>query len=282
MNTARRINLNADLGESFGAWRMGSDEALLTLVSSANIACGGHAGDPLVMRQTVRQALAHGVSLGAHPSFPDLQGFGRRRMDFTPAEVEAIVLYQVGALQAMACAEGGRVSHVKPHGALNNIACVDVALADAIARAIQALDARLILLAPALSELAAAGQRAGLPVALEVFADRAYLDDGQLVPRSRPGAMVHGAQASLAHVQRMLETGGLVCASGKQLPTAIDSICLHGDGPKAVATAGVIRQGLEASGWQLCPLDRMALSSPASDAAGTAPDTALLMNGGRS
>jgi UPF0271 protein len=260
MTAARRINLNADLGESFGAWRMGSDEALLGVVSSANIACGGHAGDPLVMRQTVRQALAHGVSLGAHPSFPDLQGFGRRRMDFSAAEVEALVLYQVGALQAMATAEGARISHVKPHGALNNMACVDAVLADAIARAVRALDARLILLAPALSELAAAGRRAGLPVALEAFADRAYLDDGQLVPRSRPGAMVHGAQASLAHVQRMLDAGGLVAQSGKCLSTPIDSICLHGDGPEAVATARAVRAGLQAAGWQVCPLDQLTLA----------------------
>jgi len=256
----RQINLNADLGESFGAWTMGDDAALLRVVRSANIACGGHAGDPLGMRQTVRQALAQGVSLGAHPSFPDLQGFGRRRMDFSPAEVEALVLYQVGALAAMAQAEGGRLSHVKPHGALNNMACADAGLADAIARAVRALDPGLILLAPALSELAAAGQRAGLPVALEIFADRAYLDDGQLVPRSRPDAMVHGAAASLAHVLRMLDAGALVCASGHRLPTAVHSICVHGDGPEAVASARAVRDGLQAAGWQVLPLSEMGLS----------------------
>jgi 5-oxoprolinase (ATP-hydrolysing) subunit A len=259
MAPPRSINLNADLGESFGAWQMGSDDSLLAVVASANIACGAHAGDPTVMRHTVRQALARGVSLGAHPSFPDLQGFGRRRMAFSADEIEALVLYQVGALQAMATAEGGRISHVKPHGALNNIACVEAGVADAIARAVHALDRSLILLAPALSELAAAGRRAGLPVALEAFADRAYQDDGQLVPRSQPGAMVHGAAASLAHVQRMLDAGGLVTLSGKRLATPIDSICLHGDGPEAVASAQAVRLGLIAAGWQVCPLTAMRL-----------------------
>lgn len=179
--TTRLINLNADMGESFGAWQMGDDQALLQIVSSANLACGFHAGDPLIMRSTVRLALAQGVSIGAHPSFPDLQGFGRRAMQLTPAELEATILYQVGALQAMATAEGGRVSHVKPHGALNNIACADAAIAATVARAVHSLDPTLILLAPAHSELARAGEAAGLPVRYEVFADRAYLDDGQLM-----------------------------------------------------------------------------------------------------
>lgn len=251
------INLNADLGEGFGAWTMGDDDAMLDLVDSANIACGFHAGDPLTMRRTVRRALDRGVSLGAHPSYPDLQGFGRRRMDFSPAELEALLLYQLGALQAVAAAEGGRVSHVKPHGALNNLACADAATADALARALRALDPALILLAPAHSELARAGQRAGLRVALEVFADRAYQDDGQLVPRNRPDAMVHGAAAALAHVRRMLDEGALVSVSGKRLPTAIDSICVHGDGADAVATAAALRAGLLAAGHTLRPLDQL-------------------------
>ena len=156
------INLNADLGESFGTWTMGSDAALLSVINSANIACGFHAGDPVVMRETVRLALADGVSLGAHPAFPDLQGFGRRAMQLSPKELEATILYQVGALQAMAAAEGGRVSHVKPHGALNNIACADEAMAATVARAVKALDRDLILLAPALSALERAGEAAGL------------------------------------------------------------------------------------------------------------------------
>jgi len=254
MTSPRSINLNADLGEGFGAWTMGDDAAMLDLVDSANIACGFHAGDPQTMRRTVRRALDRGVGLGAHPSYPDLQGFGRRAMAFSPAELEALLLYQVGALQAIAAAEGGRVQHVKPHGALNNLACADAAVADALARAVRALDPGLILLAPAHSELARAGERAGLRVALEVFADRAYLDDGQLVPRSRPDAMVHGAAASLAHVRRMLDEGAIVSVGGRRLPTAIDSICVHGDGPDAVASARAVRDGLAAAGYTLAPL----------------------------
>ena len=255
--TSRTVNLNADLGESFGAWTMGSDEALLDLVASANVACGFHAGDPLVMRETVRRAIARGVSLGAHPSFPDLQGFGRRRMDLSSAELEAVLIYQIGALQGMAAAEGGRVSHVKVHGALSNMACADDALADTVARAVRAAGRELILLAPACSALSRAGERAGLRVVLEVFADRNYLDDGQLVPRKRPDAMVHGAAESLAHVRRMLEEGAIVSVTGKRLPTPIESICVHGDGPEAVASAAAIRHGLEAAGFSVVPLDRL-------------------------
>lgn len=253
----REINLNADLGESFGAWTMGDDEAMLAIVASANIACGFHAGDPLVMRQTVRQALARGVSLGAHPAFPDLQGFGRRRMEMAPAELEAAIVYQIGALQALAAAEGGAVTHVKPHGALHNMACADPALAETVARAVRAAGRDLLLLAPPCSALALAGERLGLRVALEVFADRAYQDDGQLVPRAQPGAMVHGAEAALAHVLRMVEAQAIFSQSGKRLPTAIDSICVHGDGPDAVQTAAAIRQGLQAAGYALRPLDRL-------------------------
>ncbi len=249
-----KINLNADLGESFGAWKMGEDEALLQVVRSANIACGFHAGDPLVMRHTVRSARAAGVSLGAHPAYPDLQGFGRRPMKLAPAEVEAIVIYQVGALAGVAAAEGGRVTHVKPHGALNNQACEDAALADAIARAVRAIDRELILLAPALSELYRAGERAGLRVAAEVFADRAYTDDGLLVPRGRPGAVIHDHAELVAHVLRMLEAGGIVAQSGKLLPATMDSICVHGDTLGAVASARQLRAALEAAGWQLATL----------------------------
>jgi UPF0271 protein len=249
-----KINLNADLGESFGAWRMGEDEALLGVVGAANIACGFHAGDPLVMRRTVRTALAAGVGLGAHPAYPDLQGFGRRPMTMAPAELEAAVIYQVGALAGIAAAEGGRLVHVKPHGALNNQACEDAALADCIARAVKAVDAGLILMAPALSELQRAGERAGLAVALEVFADRAYTDAGTLVPRSRPGAVLHDDEEVLAHVMRMLDAGAIVAHSGKRLPTAMHSICVHGDTPGAVANARRLRAGLAAAGWQLVGL----------------------------
>ena len=248
------INLNADLGESFGAWRMGDDAALLQVIGSANIACGFHAGDPVVMRETVRLAVANGVSLGAHPAFPDLQGFGRRVMQLSPKELEATILYQVGALQAMAAAEGGRVSHVKPHGALNNMACADEAMATTVARAVKALDRELILLAPAHSALERAGEATGLRVAREVFADRSYQPDGQLTPRSQPGAVLHGAQDCVQHVLRMLEAGGIVTADGQRLPTRIDSICVHGDGPGAVEAARAIRDALEAAGHRLVTL----------------------------
>lgn len=249
-----KINLNADLGESFGAWKMGEDEALLQVVRSASIACGFHAGDPLVMRHTVRAALAAGVSLGAHPAYPDLQGFGRRPMKLAPAELEAIVIYQVGALMAMAAAEGGRVTHVKPHGALSNQACEDAGLADTIARAVRAVDRDLILLAPVLSELHRASERAGLRVAGEVFADRAYADDGTLVPRGRPGAVLHGGDEVVAHVLRMLDAGGPVSQGGCRLPARMDSICVHGDTPGAVDSARRLRAALEARGCVPCPL----------------------------
>ena len=252
-----KINLNADLGESFGAWTMGEDAALLGVVNSANIACGFHAGDPLVMRNTVRTALAAGVGLGAHPAYPDLQGFGRRPMTLAPAELEAVILYQIGALAGMAAAEGGRLSHVKPHGALNNQACDDAALADVVARAVRDFDRELVLLAPALSELQAAGQHAGLAVAAEIFADRAYTDAGTLVPRSRPGAVIHDTGAVVAHVLRMLQAGGIVAVSGKLLPTAMHSICVHGDTPGAVDNARRLRAALQAAGWQMAGLNEV-------------------------
>jgi UPF0271 protein len=255
-----KINLNADLGESFGAWTMGEDEALLGVVCSANIACGFHAGDPLVMRTTVRTALAAGVGLGAHPAYPDLQGFGRRPMKMAAAELEAAVIYQVGALAGMAAAEGGRLTHVKPHGALNNQACEDAALADTVARAVRAVDRDLILLAPALSELCAGGERCGLQVAAEIFADRAYTDAGTLAPRSQPGAVIHDHDAVVAHVLRMLDAGGIVAQSGKVLPTAMQSICVHGDTPGAVDNARRLRAALEAKGWRLVGLPEVLAS----------------------
>jgi len=253
----RRINLNADLGESFGAWTMGRDEDMLQLVDSANVACGFHAGDPLVMRRTVATARRHGVSIGAHPSFPDLQGFGRRRIDMTPAEIEAMVIYQIGALQGIAAAEGHRVSHVKPHGALNNLACENLDLARCIARAVRAVGVD-ILLAPALSALVTAGREIGLVVVEEVFADRQYTDEGNLVPRSQPQAMVHGAEASVMHVMRFLDGGALVSIHGKRLPCAVGSICVHGDNAEAVSTATAVRAALQSAGYRLSALPELA------------------------
>ncbi|MFG6448868.1 LamB/YcsF family protein [Roseateles sp. BYS180W] len=256
-STPRLINLNADLGESFGAWTMGQDQALLPWLGAANIACGFHAGDPLVMRRTVRAAQALGVSLGAHPSFPDLQGFGRRRMDIAPDELEALLIYQIGALQAMAQSEGAALSHVKPHGALSNMACADPALAAVVAAAVRALDAQLILLAPACSALADAGRQAGLRVALEVFADRRYLPDGQLQPRSQAGAVIHDSAEALAHVLAMLRAEALISPDGPPLPTAIHSVCVHGDSPEALATAQALHSGLRAAGYQLASLSEV-------------------------
>jgi 5-oxoprolinase (ATP-hydrolysing) subunit A len=253
-----RINLNADLGESFGAWSMGRDGEMLQLVASANVACGFHAGDPLVMRQTVATARRHGVSIGAHPSFPDLQGFGRRRIDMAPAELEAMVVYQIGALQGIAAAEQHCVTHVKPHGALNNLACEDIELARCIARAVHAAGPQLILLAPALSALVRAGREAGLAVVEEIFADRQYTDEGHLVPRSHPQAMVHGAEASVRHVMAMLDGAALVSIHGKRLPCAAGSICVHGDNAEAVATAQALRAALLAANYALVPLPGLA------------------------
>jgi UPF0271 protein len=227
---------------------------MLDIVASANIACGGHAGDPDVMRRTVRLARERGVSIGAHPGYPDLQGFGRRAMALSPTELENQIAAQIGALAGVAALESAQVTHVKPHGALNNLACVDRSVADTICRAVAAIDRALILLAPAASELVVAGRATGLPVVEEIFADRAYLPDGQLVPRSRPDAMIHGAEACLAHVLAMLDAGALIAVDGTRIATPIGSICVHGDNPGAVAVARHLREQLTARGHQVLPL----------------------------
>lgn len=245
---ALHLNLNADLGESYGAWTMGNDAELLPLIDSANLACGFHAGDPLTIRRTLQLAKAAGTEVGAHVAFPDLQGFGRRPMQLPPAELEAAILYQIAALDGLARLEGLPLIHVKPHGALSNLACADAALAKTVATAIKTYRADLILLAPARSQLYAAGQAAGLPVAAEIFADRAYQDDGNLVPRNQPGALIHSPAAALAHILAMLDAQALISLSGHRLPTPIDSICVHGDSPQAVATARYMREELERRG----------------------------------
>jgi UPF0271 protein len=231
---------------------------MLGVVASANVACGGHAGDPETMRSTVRLAKQRDVSIGAHPSYPDLQGFGRRAMALSPIELENQIAAQVGALAAIAALEAARVTHVKPHGALNNLACVDRGVSDTICRAIRAVDPGLILLAPAASQLVAAGRAAGLAVVEEIFADRAYQADGQLVPRARANAMIHGAAACLAHVLAMLEAGALIAVDGTRIPTPIGSICVHGDSPDAVDVARRLRQGLTSAGYEILPLPAIA------------------------
>ncbi|MDR1163996.1 MAG: 5-oxoprolinase subunit PxpA [Candidatus Accumulibacter sp.] len=252
-----RLNLNSDLGESFGPWSMGNDAAMLSIVDSANVACGWHGGDAAVMVDTTRLAVENGVSIGAHPSFPDLQGFGRRRMDIPTAELEAMLIYQIGALCACAHANGAKVTHVKPHGALNNIACEDRKIADVVASAVFRVDPELILLGPATSQIVYAGRDKGLPVVEEIFADRAYLDDGNLVPRGRLGAMIHGAQASLEHVMRIVGESALISINGKRIPVNPQSICVHGDNEEAVATAKALREGLLAAGYALLPLPEL-------------------------
>jgi len=240
-----KLNLNADLGESFGAWTMGSDAAMLPIVNSANIACGFHAGDPKVMRHTVRAAIAANTSFGAHPAYPDLHGFGRRRMHMAPVELEAAIIYQLGALSGIARAEGGTMTHVKPHGALNNQACEDAALAECVVRAVLAFDRDLILLAPACSELVAAGERAGLLVAHEIFADRAYTPAGTLVSRREAGAVLHNPIDCISQVRRMLDARGIVAVDGTVRRTPIHSICVHGDNAESVYTARALRAALE-------------------------------------
>jgi UPF0271 protein len=254
---ATEININSDLGESFGPWKMGNDPEVLKIVRSANIACGFHAGDPMVMAKTVKLSIENGVSIGAHPGFPDLQGFGRRVMRFTNAEIEMIIAYQVGALMAIAAMHGARVTHVKPHGMLGNMSAEDEDLSLAIARAIKAVDRDLIFLAQAVTAQGTAARKVGLRAAEEVFADRTYTDAGLLTPRREPNAMIHDPQESLRSVKRMIEEQAIFSTSGKKVPCQIDSVCVHGDGPTAVTTARTVRNGLEASQIRIVPLPEL-------------------------
>jgi UPF0271 protein len=243
-----QIDINCDMGESFGAWPMGADDQVMPHITSANIACGAHAGDPAVMRRTVRLARDAGVSVGAHPGFADLQGFGRREMQMPPPEVEDSVLAQIGALAAIARAEHSALRHVKAHGALYNMAARDRPLADAIARAIAAFDPSLIMFGLPGSAMIDAGCDAGLRVAAEGFADRAYQPDGSLTPRSQPGAVIHDPDAVVSRAVRMVRDGVVLTASGQEIPLRIDTICVHGDTPGAPELTRRIRAGLEAAG----------------------------------
>ncbi len=243
-----RVDLNADVGESFGAWSLGQDPALMSSITSANVACGFHAGDPGVMRATVALASEHGVAVGAHPGFPDLAGFGRRELQVSPRDVEDFVVYQVGALAGIAAAQGVRLQHVKPHGALFNMAVRDAALADAIARAVALIDKSMILFGLPNSELVAAGTRAGLRTACEVFADRAYRADGTLVPRQEEGAVIHDAAAVEQRVIAMVRDQAVVAIDGTRVPLTVDTICVHGDTPGAAELAARVRAALETAG----------------------------------
>ena len=238
------IDLNCDLGESFGRYRLGDDAAMMQWITSANVACGFHAGDPQVMAETVALAVKHKVALGAHPGYPDLQGFGRRQMALTPDEVTQIILYQLGALAAFAKAAGVPLAHVKPHGALYNFAARDQATAEAIASAVAAFDPNLILVGLAGSKSIEAGEQAGLQVANEGFPDRAYLPSGELMPRSQPGAVITEPEAVAANAVRLAREG--ISVAGKKV--RIDTLCLHGDNPQAAANAKRVRQSLEEEG----------------------------------
>ena len=252
-----KVDLNCDLGESFGVYRIGMDAEILRFVTSANIACGFHAGDPLIMEETVHAAKAAGTAVGAHPGFPDLAGFGRRNMACTPQEVKAYVKYQLGALEAFVRAEGLALQHCKPHGALYNMAAADRALADAIAEAVADVDSRIILFGLAGSLMIEAGRAAGLRTASEVFADRAYQADGSLVPRRLPGAVIHDPEEAIARTVRMVKEGVVTAVTGETVPIAADSICVHGDNPSALAVLKSIRERLETEGIAVAPLSEI-------------------------
>jgi len=242
------VVINCDMGEAFGLYKMGDDEAIMPLITVANVACGFHASDPRLMRRTVRLASRHGVAVGAHPSFPDLVGFGRRMIAASPAEIEDDVVYQVGALLGFCRAEGVPLVHVKPHGALYNAAAKDPAVARAIASAVRAVDPSLWLTCLAGSVLAREGRAAGLRCAEEAFADRGYAPDGTLLPRGHPGALVTEPEAIAERVSRLAREGILLAADGTELATAAATVCVHSDTPGAVAAARAIRARLERDG----------------------------------
>lgn len=249
--TTKRVDLNCDLGESFGPWGMGCDKEVLPLVTSVNVACGMHAGDPLTMRATIALACTHGVSVGAHPGYPDLQGFGRRAMELSPQEVYAFVQYQVAALQGMCRAQGVRLAHVKPHGALYNTCARDEALARAVAQAVYDLDPTLALVALAGSVAAEQGRATGLCVCEEFFADRGYTASGTLVPRTQQGALIADAETAAERVMRAVEHGEVEAVDGTVVPVRCDTVCIHGDSPHAVAFARDVRAALLGAGFAL-------------------------------
>lgn len=245
------IDLNSDLGESFGAYQIGHDASVLKFISSANIACGFHAGDPMVMKRTVAEALKNNVALGAHPGFPDLMGFGRRNIHISPEELKAYVLYQVGALKAFAEAEGAVLQHVKLHGALYNMTAESEALSRAFCESVVSLDPDLTVLALSGSHTIRSAKALGLKTASEVFADRAYTINGQLVNRQLSGAVIHDEQAILERVIHMVKHRKVKTIEGEWISLEVDSICLHGDHPEAVALSQAIRQILVAEGCEI-------------------------------
>jgi UPF0271 protein len=250
-----RIDLNCDFGESFGVYQLGEEEEILRYVTSVNIACGFHAGDPLVMRKTVQMALERKVAIGAHPGFPDLLGFGRRNIAVTSEEAYAYVVYQIGALAAFVKAEGGTMSHVKPHGALYNMAAKDAALAEAIAKAVYDVDPALILYGLAGSELIRAGKKIGLRTASEVFADRTYQQDGSLTPRSDPRALIVDEQEAVQQVLTMVKEKRVRSLQGIDVAIEAETVCIHGDGKKAVLFAKRLYEELRKEGLNVCSIN---------------------------
>ena len=252
-----RIDLNVDCGEGFGPWRMGDDAALLDIVSSANIACGYHAGDPLIMERTIRLALAKDVDIGAHVGFPDLQGFGRRRLQVEADEMAAMVIYQLGALAGMARALGGRMTHMSFHGALGNMAAADAAVAEPLIRAVARFDPSLLIVSSSSAAIEGAADAAGLRVVTTFLADRAYDAKGLLVPRSKPGAVIHDEALVLKRILRLLTEGTVETHEGGSLAMPVESILVHGDTPGAAHLAGEIRRAVEAAGGEVVPASRL-------------------------
>jgi UPF0271 protein len=252
-----RVDLNSDLGESFGRYTLGMDERIIPLITSANVACGYHASDPVVMDKTIRLAKKAGIGVGAHPGFPDLMGFGRRNMNVTPAEAKAYTLYQLGALDGFCKAQGVTMQHVKPHGALYNMAAKDYELSKAICEAIASYNQNLIVMALCGGQLLRAAKDLGLRAASEVFADRGYEEDGTLVDRRKEGAMITDEDAAIARVVRMVKEGKVTAVTGKDIAIQADSVCVHGDGEKALAFVEKIRQALEQEGVEVCPLEKI-------------------------
>lgn len=248
---SRCIDLNCDLGESYGPWRMGHDEELLELVTSANVACGFHAGDPATMRRTVALAVRGGVAVGAHPGLPDRLGFGRRAMAVTAEDTYAMVLYQVGALAAVVRAAGSALRHVKPHGALYAMAAQSPVLAEAVATATRDVDEKLVLVGPGDSELERAASTMGLPFAAEIFADRTYTADGALTPRHRPDAFIRDPEEAAVRIVEALRSGVVRAVSGEPVRVRADTVCVHGDNPEAVAFARALRNALQQAGVEL-------------------------------
>lgn len=260
-----RINLNADMAEGYGAYDIGNDAALISIVRSASVACGFHGGDWMTMHRVCELAKANGTSIGAHPGFNDLWGFGRRQIKMAPAEVELMVAYQIGALQAVAAISGMNVTHVKVHGALNNMASADKSLALALGRAVKAVDPRLIFVVIAATEMEEAGNELGLVVAREGYADRQYEENLHLVSRQVAGAVITDPQAAAEQTLRIVAEGRVVARGGKVLPLEVDTICLHGDEPNAVAVAQAVTARLKGAGVEIVPLPEMPLRNRGAD-----------------